>query len=252
MKLSVIIVAALVLAYELTAQGFDWQPSLRRPYQAPTMFLGLEAGMGLASHRGALPYLEKDIANACCSYENGSSTPIRIGLLAEYWFAPQQAVALQVGLVMQSAEFAAPISTYPRANEAPLVTQYLLNANLTHLTVGAEFRQRVGGTMLVVDAGARANILVSSSMANRETVVGPPDATFTDGSREAVLPTTGLDDAASVVLEPYLSVGYDVPLSFGYYIEPFLRIGTTIGSLSAAHPWRSSDLGLGIRVMRGR
>ena len=252
MKWCLIIAALLVLACELSAQGFDWQPSLRRPYQAPTTFIGLEAGMGLASHRGTLPYLEKDISNPCCSYENGSSTPIRIGLLAEYWFAPQRAVSVQVGLVMQSAEFAAPISTYPRASGPPLATQYLLNATMNHLSIGAEFRQRVAGTMVVLAAGARANVLVSSSMANRERIVGPPDATFTDGFREAVLPTTGLDDAAAVILEPYLSVGYDVPLSFGYYIEPFLRVGTTLGSLSTTHPWHSSDVGLGIRLMKGR
>ncbi|MFM8770634.1 MAG: hypothetical protein ACKOE4_01225 [Candidatus Kapaibacterium sp.] len=252
MKWSVIIAVTLVLSCDLSAQGFDWQPSLRRPYQAPTMFVGLEAGMGLASHHGSLPYLEKDIANPCCSYENGSSTPIRIGLLAEYWFAPQQAVALQLGLVTQSAEFAAPISTYPRASGPPLATQYLLNANLTHLSLGAEFRQRIARSMVVVAAGARANVLVTSSMTNRETIVGPPEPVFTDGSRQAVLPTTGLDDAASVVLEPYLSVGYDVPLSFGYYVEPFLRVGTTLGSLSAAHTWHSSDISLGIRLMRGR
>lgn len=252
MKWCLIIAALLVLACELSAQGFDWQPSLRRPYQAPTTFVGLEVGMGLASHRGTLPYLEKDIANPCCSYERGSSTPVRIGLLAEYWFAPQQAVAVQAGLVMQSAEFAAPISTYPRASGPPLATQYLLNANLTHLSIGAEFRQRVAGSMFVVAAGARANVLVASSMANSEIIVGPPDATFTDGLREAVLPTTGFDDAAAAVLEPCLTVGYDVPLSFGYYLEPFLRVGTTLGSLSAAHPWRSSDVGLGIRLMKGR
>lgn len=252
MKWPLIIAAALVLTCDLSAQGFDWQPSLRRPYQAPLTFVGIEAGMGLASHRGTLPYLEKDIANPCCSYENGLSTPIRLGLLAEHWFAPQQAIAVQLGLVMQSAEFAAPVTTYPRASGPPLTTQYLLNAKLTHLSIGAEFRQRVSGSMVVLAAGARANALVSSTVANRESIVGPPDATFTDGSREAVLPTSGLDDAASVVLEPYLSVGYDLPLSFGYYLEPFLRIGTTIGSLSASHPWRSSDVGFGLRLMKGR
>lgn len=247
-----LITAVLALAPDLSAQGFDWQPSLRRPYQAPTMFMGLEAGMGLASHHGSLPYLEKDIANPCCSYENGSSIPIRIGLLTEYWFAPQQAIAMQLGLVMQSAEFVAPISTYPRASGLPLATQYLLNAKLRHISLGAEFRQRIARSMVVVAAGARANILVSSSMTNRETIVGPPEATFTDGSREAVLPTTGLEDAAPVVLEPYLSVGYDVPLSFGYYVEPFLRVGTTVSSLSAAHRWQSSDVSVGIRLMKGR
>lgn len=252
MRLVACIAAVLVLTCEVSAQGFDWQPTLRRPYHAPATFVGLEGGMGLASHRGTLPYLEKDIANPCCSYENGSSMPTRIGLLAEHWFAPQQAIAVQLGLLMQSVEFAAPIVTYLRASGPPLATQYQLHANLTHLSLGVEFRQRIPGSMVVVAAGARANVLLTSSMANHETVVGPSNATFTDGSREVILPTTGLSDAAPIVLEPNLSVGYDMPLSVGYYIEPFLRAGFTVGSMSASHPWRSSDVSLGIRLLKGR
>ena len=252
MKWAVIIAALLLLANELSAQGFDWQPTLRRPYEAPKMFVGIEAGMGLATHNGTLSYLEKDIADPCCTYSSGSSMPIRIGPLAEYWFASRQSAALRIGLQSQSAEFAAPVLTYPRAVGQPLSTQYILNANLTYLQVSAEFRQRIGSTMLMLMGGIRGNVLVSSAITNREIVVGPPDAAFIDGSREHVLPTTGLDDAAAVVLEPYVSAGYDVPLSMGYYLEPTIQLGYSITSLSNLHPWRMFDVSFGVRLMKGR
>lgn len=252
MRPLVTIVCVLVLAFELGAQGFDWQPTLRRPYEAPRMFFGLDVGTGLAIHAGDLPYLENDIADPCCTYTGGTAMPVRLGVLGEYWFAPRQAVALRIGLSHQSAGFESATQSYPTSSGQPLETRYLMDAALTTLQISGEFRQRVSSSMLMLMAGLSANIRMSATVTNREVVVGSTGATFIDGSREQSLPTAGLDDAASLVLEPYLAVGYDLPLAFGYYLEPRLQIGYTLTSLSSVHPWRVLDLGLGLRLMKGR
>ncbi len=252
MKRLATIVCVLVLASEAGAQGFDWQPTLRRPYEAPRTFFGLEAGTGLAMHSGDLPYLENDIADPCCTYSGGSAVPLIIGVLGEYWFASRQAVAVRIGLSRQSAGFESGVQSYPRSNGQPLQTRYMMDANLTYLQLSGEFRQRMGSSMIMLMAGLSANVRMSASVTNREVIVGPVGADFIDGTAEQSLPTSGLDDASSLVLEPYLAVGYDVPLAFGYYLEPRLQIGYTLTSLSAVHPWRVFDVGLGVRLMKGR
>lgn len=252
MRAAATFVCLLILAIELDAQGFNWQPTLRRPYQAPRVFVGLDAGTGLAIHSGNLPYLENDIADPCCTYSGGSAIPLRLGVVAEYWFAPRQAVAFRLGLSHQSAGFESATQSYPRSSGAPLETRYQLDAGLSHLQLSGELRQRAGSSMLMVMAGLNANIVISASVTNREVIAGPAGATFVDGSSEQVLPTSGLDDASSMVLEPYLAVGYDVPLAFGYYLEPRLQLGYTLTSLSAIHPWSVLDVGFGLRLMKGR
>jgi len=234
------------------AQGFDWQPSPRRPYEAPRTFLGLELGIASGSHTGSLPYLEADIPNPCCTYESGSGLPIRIGLTGETWIGPRMAAALDVSLQLQSTTFVAAEQSLPRVGRGPLVTRYELDVQTSYLALGASLRQRLGSSMFVASAGMRAGMLLRASMTNREVVVGAPDETFADGTRVQTLPTTGLADAASVVLEPHLSVGYDVPMSVGYYLTPSIMCGYSLTSLSTNHSWRALSIGVGLRLMKGR
>jgi hypothetical protein len=250
MRIWAIIVMMLSLSCELTAQGFDWQPSLRRPYEAPTSFIGLDAGIGLAGHRGTLPYLEADIADPCCLYERGSGVPIRLGLAAEFWIAPTRAVGIEVGLLTQSAAFAAPVQSLARAGMDPLVSRYELDVVTSHVTIGASLRERLGSSMFIAAAGLRGGVLLSASMTNREVIVGA--GRFASGNTAENLPTAGIADASGVFLEPYLSLGYDLLLSTGYYVQPSVMIGYTATSLSTLHPWHATTVGLGLRVMKGR
>lgn len=251
MKWGSTIVMVLILALELRGQGYAWQPSPRQPYTAPVRFYGLEVSAGRTEHWGELPYLEKDIASPCCSYERGSGSVLRFGLVAEQWIAPNRAVTLRLGLQQHVAEFASAQLSFVRRGQEPLVTQYLLDSRTTLLQLSAEVRQRLGASMAVVSGGVRGSIPIRATITNREVVLGQ-GSVFVDGSREQSLPTTGLDDAAPVVLEPFLAVGYDVPLSFGVVIEPYLQAGYSGTSVSSLHPWRYLDLSLGVRLMRGR
>ncbi|HBB24967.1 MAG TPA: hypothetical protein DCZ59_01750 [Bacteroidetes bacterium] len=250
MRTWAILVVMLSLCCELPAQGFDWQPSPRRPYQAPTSFIGLDAAIGLAGHSGNLPYLEADIANPCCSYERGSGVPIRFGLAAEFWVAPTRAVGLEVGLLTHSVAFTAPEQSLVRAGKDPLVTRYELSVATSHMTIGASLRQRLGSSMFIAAAGLRGGVLLSAAMTNREVIVGA--GTFASGTTVEDLPATGIADASGVYFEPYVSLGYDLPLSTGYYLQPSVMIGYTASSLSSLHPWHATTVGLGLRVMKGR
>lgn len=245
-----IIVVLLAICSELAAQGFDWQPSLRRPYVAPTSFIGLEAAIGLAGHSGSLPYLEADITDPCCSFERGSGVPIRFGLAAEFWVHPTRAVGIEMGLLTHSAAFTAPEQSLVRAGNDPLVTRYELSVVTSHITIGASVRQRLGSSMFVAAAGMRGGVLLSANMTNREVVVGA--GTFASGKTVEDLPTSGIADASGLFLEPYVSLGYDLPLSTGYYLQPSIMIGYTATSLSSLHPWHATTVGLGLRMMKGR
>lgn len=251
MKWGSILLVVFLLAIELRGQGYSWQPSPRRPYTAPTTFYGLEVGTGYTQHWGDLPYLEKDIVTPCCSYERGSGSVLRLGLVAERWITPNRAIALRLGVQQHAAEFASSTTSLARRNQEPLVTQYHLETRTTQLQLSAEVRQRIGASMAVISAGLRGNVAVRATMTNREVALGQ-GSTFLDGTREQSLPTTGLDDAAMLVVEPYLCVGYDVPLSFGIILEPYLQAGYSVTSVSSLYSWRYLDVSLGVRLMRGR
>ncbi|MBU3698708.1 MAG: hypothetical protein FGM33_01675 [Candidatus Kapabacteria bacterium] len=234
------------------AQGFDWQPSPRRPYKAPRNFIGLELGIGRGSHTGSLPYLEVDVPNACCTYESGTSLPMRIALVGESWIAPTRALGFDLSLQLQSVSFAAAQQELPRVGRGPLVTRYELDVKTSYLAIGASVRQRLGSSMVVASAGVRSAFLLSASMTNREVVIGPAEDTFADGQRVLTLPTEGLADAASVFIEPNVSIGYDLPLSVGTYIEPSVNFGYSLSTLSSSHSWKYFWFGLGVRLMKGR
>lgn len=251
---SVLIIAllAVIAGQPLRAQGFDWQPTPRRPYTAPTSFVGLDVGIGRSAHSSSLPYLEKDIAGACCTYEQGNGSSFRIGLAGERWIAPTMAVGLEFGFESHSAKFLAPEQSLPRSGRNPLVSRYELDVQVNYLGIGALLRQRLWSSMAVASVGIRGGILLGATMTNREVVVGPVAETFSSGRREEILPTAGLDDASAVVLRPFLSIGYDLPLMTGYYVQPALSIGYTLNSISSLHRWHAATIGIGLRLMKGR
>jgi hypothetical protein len=96
-------------------------------------------------------------------------------------------------------------------------------------------------------------VLLGNEMQHKDIVLGPDDYYFvTDPpSKEYQLPTSAFSDVSGTVLRPVVAVSYDVPLAFGYYLAPSLRLETTVLSLSRQHRWSAMGVSLGVTLNKG-
>ena len=251
--IALIAITIACMSLPLAAQQLEWSPSLRRPYEAPRTFVGIDASIGAAWHDADLPYLESVYSIPCCTYQEGTSKPITIGVAAERWILPTVAATASLGFRTESVAFATSPSILLRNGKPDVITQYQLDAAVTSLTLGVGAKTRLPGTPVTVGISLTGNALLASEMTHKEVVLGPDDFYFiTDPpSKEFVLPTSSLSDVAAFVVRPALTITYDIPLALGYYIAPSIRCETMVGSLSRQHSWGVIGVSLGATLYRG-
>lgn len=251
--IALIVIMVTFVSLPVAAQQIEWSPTLRRPFEAPRTFVGIDASIGAAWHNANLPYLESVYSIPCCTYKEGASNPISIGVAAEKWILPTSAVTATLALRMESIAFAASPSTLVRNGKPDVTTQYQLDASVTSLGLGVGAKTRLAGTPVTVGLSVSGNVLLASEMTHKEVVLGPDDFYFiTDPpSKEYVLPTSSLSDAAGFVVRPAITITYDIPLVLGYYVAPSIRCETLLGSLSRQHSWGVIGVSLGATLYRG-
>jgi len=232
-------------------QGFDWQYSARVPTPSPIRFLGGEVMSGWTVHTGSLPYLQSDLGLECCRYENGVGLPISVGVGGEYWVTGDVALMGTVGYRGQGAVFTTDGDTLPRAGKPPVITQYELSARLHYATVVAGAKMRLFETHVTVGLGVRLMVSIGSSSTQQEQVVQPSDYTFENGSTVVTLTTTSLNDLKPFIVIPYLQLGYDISIAQGMYLSPSFSLGLPLMSVTSGTSWHMTDLGVGVRLMKG-
>jgi len=235
------------------AQQLPWTPTLRKPYTAPTAFVGIDASIGYSLHAASLPYLDEIYAIPCCTYEDGSGTPFAIAAVVETWVAPNTAVLASVGVSSESLTFTTDPISIARTGKPDIQTKYVLEHQQSWASFALGSRVRISSSPVTIGVRLSGNVLVGSAVVHKEVVVGPEDYYFlTDPpSKEYVLPESRLADVAGFVLRPAVVVSYDMPLTYGYYASPYLRVEQTIGSLSRQYSWSSSAVYLGLTVYKG-
>ncbi|MBM4178268.1 MAG: hypothetical protein FJ211_02915 [Ignavibacteria bacterium] len=235
------------------AQQIPWNPSMRQPYSAPRIFVGLDASVGIARHDAHLQYLDELYGIPCCTYDAGRSTPLSIGVTAEYWVLPTSAVTFSVGIRSESTRFEATPSVLPRNGLPPVTTQYVFDSQAEWLALGIGAKTRLFSSPLTIAANLGAHVRLGSGAIHREVILGPNDFYFvTDPpAKEYQLPAVGLSDISTVVLRPSLAIAYDVPLTYGYYLAPSIRIETTAQSISQRYKWNSTVLSVGFAFYKG-
>lgn len=238
-------------AFGASAQGFDWQYSARVPFESPVRFYGVELASGYGRHFASLDYLEKGTGFTCCTYDRGSGIPYGVLVAADYWIMPKVSLQGGLGVVVRNVTFTSDPQQFPRADNSIVSTEYVFHGSITYATLQAAIRYRILATHLNLGGGIKLMAKLSETQTQIDRVIGPDDYFFNDNppSKEKDLEATILDDASAFVLEPFISVGYDLSLWRGTYLTPTLTVGGPITSLSKSQPWRSLDLGFGIRFM---
>ncbi|CAN5475069.1 hypothetical protein BH10BAC6_BH10BAC6_15860 [soil metagenome] len=250
-RLSTLFLLITIQTVSLLAQGFDWQYSARVPTPSPIRFLGAEVMSGWTNQSGPLPYIQTDLGLECCRYENGSGVPLSIGVGGEYWVSGDVAVTGMLGYRSQGANFTTSGDTLPRVGKDAVITQYELTARLHYAVVTAGAKMRLFETHLTLGLGARFMISIGSSSTQTESIIQGSGYSFGNGSQAMALTSTSLNDLKPFVVVPYLQLGYDISVSTGMYLTPTFSIGIPVMSVSSNSTWRMTDLGVGIRLMKG-
>ncbi len=253
MRVLCVVAVLLVGSNCAIAQGFGWQPSPRDPFTIPKRYMGVEVGSGYTIHGGSLDYIEAGLGITCCSHSAGSGIPWRIGVTADEWISPTIAVSLSAGVSMFGVAFVTPTTPVPLSDGVLLRTEYVLEGNLTYATFAGAVSTRLFESGLYAGGGLRLHVFLGGSLRQTERVVSPDSYYFTTNprSKEVEVGTTFLDNATPVQVEPYITVGYNVPLAPGYYLSPAISAGIGLLSVTTTDPWRMIDLGVHLRFMKG-
>lgn len=250
--LSLFIVVAT--AVSAVAQGFDWQYSARLPFDSPIRFYGVELATGYSTQFASLDYLEKGTPFTCCTYDNGSGIPYGVLLAVDYWLAPDISAQGGLGVLVRNVSFTSDPQSFPRIDNSGVYivsSEYVFQGSITYVTAQASMRYRLLGTHLNVGGGLKLLLKLSETQTQIDRVLGPDDYFF-DGNpptKEKDLEATLLNDASAFVIEPFLSVGYDLSLRRGMYLTPAITVGGPVTSLSKTQPWRSIDFGFSLRLV---
>lgn len=248
-----LVVAYAVVTLPLAAQGYSWEHSPREPYTISRTYIGLEAMASLAMYPARLEYIEQSSGLSCCTYGDGTGMPVAVSVVAERWVTSHVKLTAGAGVSTVSASFVAPTQPVPLSNGQILTTEYVLDGSLTYLSGFGSASLRLGTTHALVTLGARVHGYMAGSLTQKERVVSPQGVQFTgpQPGTEIVLGQSFLDHAAPLIVEPFVQLSYDVPLSYGVVLQPSIMAGLPVGSLSTKDDWRMRMVGVGLRLVKG-
>ena len=202
-------------------------------------------------HQGDLTYLEDQIV--CCDFTEGTGLPFRLSILIEDWFQPNTSFTYGGGVTFQSTSFTSEIEVIPRVDDEPIQRRYQFDASLTYLHLQGGLRQRLFSSGLAVGLDLRGLINVAASYTLVDQVVAPDDYTFTTNppSRERTLTEDVIENTAVFVLEPAVSLRYDIPLGVGMVLSPMVQFSVPVLSLAGDASWRYAAVSGGVQLSTG-
>lgn len=253
-RASVLLLLLTAIAICASAQGFDWQYSARLPFESPVKFYGVELSSGYSTHFASLDYLEKGTSFTCCTYDRGTGMPYGVALSGDYWLTSDVSIQGALGITIRNVKFTSEPQNFPRVINSivrTVTSEYVFNGSITYAGLQAAMRYRLLGTHLSVGGGLKLLLKLSETQTQIDRVIGPDDYFFEGNPPSKVedLDATILNDASAFVIEPYVSVGYDLTIRRGMYLTPTVTIGGPVTSLSKTQQWRSLELGFSLRLM---
>jgi hypothetical protein len=156
-----------------------------------------------------------------------------------------------LGLLYHSTALVTGGDTLPvRDRPDPVITEWQLDAQLTYLTIELNTRYRLFG-MLSGGLGLRGHLLTSTKATATERIVSPADFYFQGGTKERTSSSSPVENAATFVLEPAVTIQWDFLLARGLLLSPNIQVSKPLTSLSANQDWSYWQVSAGLRLSRG-
>ena len=186
----------------------------------------------------------------CCELESGTGLPLRLGLIGEQWVTPKLAVQAAVGVTFQSSSFTALSEVFPTTEFGDVQTEYQWDMSYTQIMLSVGARQRLI-SFLSLGVDLRGLILAGRSESLTERIVRGDGYQFFPPAQEIVFDDLEVTQMSAFVLEPSVSLQYDIALGLGTVLSPSVNLSMPLNSLSTEGSWRYLGLGVGVRLSRG-
>jgi hypothetical protein len=212
--------------------------------------VGVEVQAGYAQHSEGLRYFE-DLVE-CCAFDAGSGIPLRIAVIGEQWVTSQLSVQAGFGVTFQPTSFTVLAAPIPHERFGQVQTEYLFDVTTTQIALSIGARHRIL-SYLSIGLDLRGLIAAGSSTTLSERIVSPDDYYFSTNppSKEYEWTNTVIGDLSAFVLEPAVTLQYDIALDMGMVLSPLVSVSMPVNSLSTEQSWRYVGLGFGVRLSRG-
>lgn len=199
--------------------------------------------------RGSITFLEDRIA--CPDFTGGKGNSFVAGLAFEHWekynrFCIRAGVSFEYMNLRTATIDYVPLSPYLTGEyETSLLMQH------SQINVHAGIKYRILNTHWGVGADLLLCAVAGDSFSVTETILGPPEVppfgTLPPSFSRTLI--TGHSDVNRLRLQPLISVGYDIPLFRGTYIEPTLYFTLPTFTLLSGDNIRNYNVFLGVRVL---
>ena len=246
-----LLLAAMSIA---RAQGFQWTPSVRLPFEHPRLYVGIEGGAAFEYHWGELRNMEG--WTLCGVYRSAYGQRWSVGAGAEYWVRPDRTIGGIFRWVRRQIRFTHRTDPVPQKDSLgntlpPLVTEYEFVPIVQQLQIGARVKQRLLMPYAFVTAEVMTSVLLSYEATQTERIVSPPERRFADGSFERTVAATPVAQLATLNVGAAIGVGADIPLIYGVYASPSVRLAMPFFPIERQSLWRALSVSATIAVYVG-
>jgi hypothetical protein len=251
MQKILLFIAFFTFSVPIFSQGFDWQWSARLPFETPRLYYGGNFQYGLSTVYGEISFLEDKIQ--CQNFQNGNGNLLSFGLNAEYWeernrFAYRATLQFDVNQFVSKSKDFVPIDSTIIAEYETALTQ-----NFQKINVGIGGKYRIANTHFNIGADLFFSFLINNSFTVTEEILGPPEvppfSTNPPSYKRDVLDGK-INSLNKVQIIPTVSIGYDLQLGLGTYIEPNISLQIPLFSVFSGATVTNSLVSFGLKIHR--
>lgn len=247
MKIAKFIIILLFAVCELSAQGFNWQPSVRSPHKIKTVFLGVGYGYSFSKTSSEIFLHEDNVFSCILNAGNAHSSDISI--TSDIWFASGlDALSLALTYSDNSSNLAGfPYPVFYKNDT--LLTKVSNDNSLKYISLSGLYKYRVLSSHFSVSLGGNLGFKLSSKTNYLEEVISPGDS-YNDGTTSRVM-TPNEVAFSPFLISPQLRIGYDFPLFNDTYASVHSDFSFNANSIVKGNHWRNFNFSIGISIFRG-
>ncbi len=236
------------------AQGFQWTPSVRLPFEHPRLYIGVEGGAAFEYHWGELRNMEG--WTLCGVYRSAYGQGWSVGAAAEYWIRPDRTIGGILRWIRRQIQFTHRTDPIPQKDSfgntlPPLITEYEFTPIVQQLQIGARVKQRLLMPYAFVTAEVMTSVLLSYEATQTERIISPPERRFADGSFERTIVATPVAQLATLNIGAAVGIGADIPLAYGVYTSPVVRLVAPLFPLEQQSAWRAVGVSVAVALYVG-
>lgn len=229
-------------------QMFDWQYSVRLPFDIPKTFVGGGVAF-IESRHSVADFREINEDLQCGNYRTGNGAGFSVFASGEHWYSGEAALGARLEFSQIRGKFtvaAEPIPFKLRGEIYELHREFALATSLSSISAEFYCKWLLGETHLHAGAALAAGILIGKKLEQTETVLAPEEF--------ATIISYGESKSANIMtvsLRPSLRIGYDAELGRGLYATPYFSIGLPIIPASSSADWRIWTFSFGAQFNYG-